>query len=32
MTLPYLMDKNVSVDIDSQRDWDLAEALFKGNQ
>lgn len=32
MTLPYLMDKNVSVDIDTQRDWDLAEALFRENK
>jgi CMP-N-acetylneuraminic acid synthetase len=32
MTLPYVMDKNVSVDIDTQSDWDLAEALFMGKQ
>ena len=29
MTIPYIMDKNASVDIDTQYDWDLAEVLFE---
>lgn len=31
-TTPYIMDKDHSIDIDTQSDWDLADLIFKGKK
>ena len=31
-TAPYIMDKDHSIDIDTQSDWDLADLIFKGKK